>query len=57
MLKEYGRALSYYMRVVRELIFPRRCAVCGNVIDTGYLCPVCRKGFLLQKYVQYKPRE
>ena len=57
MLKEYGRAMAYYARVVRELIFPRHCAVCGNVIDTGYLCPECRKGYLFQKYVQYEPRE
>ena len=43
MLKDYYRATNYYMRVLRELIFPRRCAVCGNVIDTAYLCPACRK--------------
>ena len=57
MLKEYLRAAKYYTQVVRELIFPRRCAVCGNVIDTAYLCPECRKGYILQKYVQYEPRE
>ena len=57
MLKEYGRELAYYLQVVRELVFPRHCAVCGNVIDTGYLCPACRKGYLLQKHVSYKPRE
>ena len=57
MLKEYMRAVNYYTRVVRELLFPRHCAVCGNVIDNAYLCPDCRKGYLLQKYVQYEPRE
>ena len=57
MLKDYYRATNYYMRVLRELVFPRRCAVCGNVIDTAYLCPACRKGYTLQKYVQLKPRE
>ena len=57
MLKEYMRAVNYYTRVVRELLFPRHCAVCGNVIDNAYLCPECRKGYLLQKYVQYEPRE
>ena len=57
MLKDFYRATNYYMRVLRELIFPRRCAVCGNVIDTAYLCPACRKGYALQKYVQLKPRE
>lgn len=57
MLKDYTRAMAYYARVVRELLFPRHCAVCDNVIDSGYLCPECRKGYLLQKFVQYQPRE
>lgn len=57
MLKDYARALAYYIRVVRELIFPRHCAVCGNVIDSGYLCPECRKHYLLQKHQFYQPRE
>ena len=57
MLKEYGRAIAYYTRVLRELVFPRRCAVCGNVIDNAYLCPDCRKGYMLKKYVQLVPRE
>ena len=57
MLKDASRAIKYYTQVVRELIFPRRCAVCGDVIDTAYLCPTCRKGYVLQKYVQLKPRE
>lgn len=57
MLKDASRAIKYYTQVVRELIFPRRCAVCGDVIDTAYLCLTCRKGYVLQKYVQLKPRE
>lgn len=57
MLRDYARAWAYYTRVLRELLFPRHCVVCGNVIDNGYLCAECRKGYLLQKYIRYNPRE
>lgn len=57
MLKNYLREIAYYTQVVKELIFPRRCAVCGEVIDTAYLCDICRKSFLLQIFERFMPRE
>lgn len=57
MLERYARECSYYLRIVREIIFPRRCAICGTEIDNACLCPTCRKNFLLQKYLRYEPRE
>ena len=57
MLKGCFKDVAYYGRVLRELLVPRRCAICGNIIDSAYICPVCRKGLLLQKYLQYQPRE
>ncbi len=47
----------YYARVVKELLFPRKCAVCHNTIDHGYVCEVCRKHYLLAKTIQCEPRE
>lgn len=45
-------SVSRYGRVVKELVFPRRCALCGGGIEVGYLCDSCRKPYLLQKEVQ-----
>ena len=38
------RDFAYYGRVAKELIFPRRCAVCATNIDNGYICEQCRRG-------------
>lgn len=51
------RDLAYYGRVLKELVFPRRCAVCGDGIEAGYLCEKCRKHYLLQRTLQGAPRE
>lgn len=39
-------------RLLGEVIYPRRCAVCKNEIDTGYFCEACRKNFALGKKVE-----
>lgn len=49
--------LLYYGRVTKELVFPRRCAVCGRTIDTGYVCEACRPQFLLRRQLHLEPRE
>lgn len=56
-LAKMRREAAYYLRVLQELIFPRRCAVCGSSIDTGYLCEACAKGYLLQRTLRFEPRE
>ena len=40
------REFAYYGRVAKELIFPRRCAVCATNIDNGYVCEQCRSCLL-----------
>lgn len=51
------RDFAYYGRVAKELIFPRRCAVCATNIDNGYVCEQCRKEYLLQRQLPCCPRE
>ena len=51
------RDFAYYGRVAKELIFPRRCAVCAANIDNGYVCEQCRKEYLLQRQLPCCPRE
>ena len=41
--------VSYQCRLLGEVIYPRRCAVCKNEIDTGYFCKACRRNFALGK--------
>ena len=44
--------VGYQCRLLSEVIYPRRCAVCQTEIDTGYFCEVCRKNFALHKMVE-----
>lgn len=48
---------SYYGRLLKELVFPRRCAVCGQNINVGFFCSSCRKHYLLAKQLEYAPPE
>lgn len=49
--------VKYYARLLKELVFVRRCAVCRQPIDTGLLCAACRKHYLLQRAWRCQPRE
>ncbi len=51
-VKAYYNEASYQGRLLKELVYPRRCAVCANEIDTGYFCEACRKNFILGKKVE-----
>ena len=44
--------VGYQCRLLGEVIYPRRCAVCQTEIDIGYFCEVCRKNFALHKMVE-----
>ena len=44
--------VGYQYRLLSEVIYPRRCAVCQTEIDTGYFCEACRKNFALHKMVE-----
>lgn len=48
----YRDKMFYNLNLLREIFYPRQCAVCGNVIDTGCFCVSCRKSFLLQKVIR-----
>ena len=48
-VKAVYNEVSYQCRLLGEVIYPRRCAVCKNEIDTGYFCETCRKNFALGK--------
>ena len=41
--------VGYQCRLLSEVIYPRRCAVCQTEIDTGCFCEACRKNFVLHK--------
>lgn len=42
----------YNLQLLWENIAPRRCAVCGDGIDEGVFCRVCREQFVLNKMVE-----
>lgn len=48
---------AYYLRLLKELVFVRRCAVCRQPVDTGLLCAACRKHYLLRRTWRCQPRE
>ena len=56
-MQRWLRDFAYYGRVAKELIFPRRCAVCATNIDNGYVCEQCRTEYLLQRQLPCCPRE
>ena len=56
-MQRWLREFAYYGRVAKELIFPRRCAVCATNIDNGYVCEQCRREYLLQRQLPCCPRE
>ena len=51
-VKAVFNELNYQCRLLGEIIYPRRCAVCKNEIDTGYFCEACRKNFALGKMLK-----
>lgn len=51
------REAEYYLRLFKELVFVRRCAVCRQPVDAGLLCAACRKHYLLQRIWRCQPRE
>ncbi len=44
--------VGYQCRLLGEVIYLRRCAVCQTEIDTGYFCEACRTNFALHKTVE-----
>lgn len=51
------REAEYYLRLLKELVFVRRCTVCRQSVDAGLLCAACRKHYLLQRTWRCQPRE
>ena len=56
-MQSIWREIAYYGRVLKELVFPRRCVVCGYGIEAGYVCEQCRRNYLLQRVLKGEPRE
>ena len=56
-MQSIWREIAYYGRVLKELVFPRRCVVCSYGIETGYVCEQCRRNYLLQRVLKGEPRE
>lgn len=48
----YKDVLVYNAQLLREIFYPRRCFVCGTVIDAGCFCADCRRSFLLQMVIK-----
>lgn len=47
-----NRDWLYLLRLVWEVVAPRRCAVCCQEIHNGIFCQVCRENFVLQKLLE-----
>ena len=44
---------AYNLQLFKEIFFPRHCAVCDKIIDTGLVCDCCRANFTLNKIKIY----
>ena len=44
--------MGYWFTLLKEIIVPRRCAVCGEEIYAGLFCAVCRENFYLEKMLE-----
>lgn len=51
----WQRGLAYNLRLLKEIVYPRRCRVCTAVIEEGCFCAACRRGFLLLKAERRSP--
>lgn len=40
----------YNIGLLKEIIYPRKCAVCNTEIHDGCFCEVCRRGYLLAQH-------
>ena len=47
------KALGCNLSLLKELIYPRRCAICHRTIEDGCLCTTCRKGFVLSMHKHF----
>lgn len=48
----YNYTMSYLLTLLKEIIIPRRCAVCEDEIHTGLFCTTCRENFILEKMLE-----
>ncbi|MCQ2362663.1 MAG: hypothetical protein MJ048_06510 [Acidaminococcaceae bacterium] len=46
------RECLYNLQLLWENVAPRRCAVCGDKIDEGVFCQICREHFVINKMVE-----
>ncbi len=53
-LQQLRLALGYEARLLGEIFFPRRCAVCRRIIEEGCFCASCRQSFLLARKLPEK---
>lgn len=49
--------LGCNLKLLREIIYPRKCAVCRQVIDDGCFCKACRKEYILLKQQRFEQAE
>lgn len=43
------KALGCNLGLLKEIVYPRKCAVCKRIIEEGFFCETCRQGFILHK--------
>lgn len=41
----------------KEVIYPRKCSVCGEEIEEGIFCAKCRRSYSLRKRINFSPEE
>jgi len=44
--------MPYLLTLLKEIIIPRRCAVCEDEIHTGLFCATCHENFILEKMLE-----
>lgn len=56
-MADIWRNINYLCYLLSELVFPRKCDICKNIIHEGFVCDICRKQYLLNKILYLNPRE
>lgn len=57
-MSPFLQEIAYNFTLLKEIIYPRKCAVCHRNIDDGCFCDVCRRDYFLMYHKSFaQPKE
>lgn len=55
LINKLVRQLNNAGTLLKEIVYPRKCAVCKQQIDEGVFCNACRNSYMIRKRVAFSP--